>query len=481
MRFLGYSKQTLLRAVLFFLLVYSAAHAFCFFNLTFANQSVILNSNNGFGERIASGQYLQGIYFRLRGGLASPFFIGLLSGCCLLGACLLLGDTLGLHEPLWICSLIFCVVLHPALLTLHVNELIFSDATSMAILLLAAGIWMSLRRGRIRLLCIPLLTVSLALEPVHLPLMVVILLLRVLREVQRDTLNPAHLGFSLLMCLLAVPLYFAGLMFFSRHFAIEIEAALQNPLSVSQGLLGPFVDYLHQASFYPRLAFLLRLALLAAALVCFAARTRPGRRLPSLLAVVMVLAALYIPPFRSRYHVTLTYNAMAVDLLLLMLFALSFPTVLPWQRIAAATVLCTLGTGFVVFANQLYLKINLEYSSTLSLYTRILDRLESTPGYVPGSTPVAIMGDPSRCPVILHRTDFVHLDVIEGAKPDLILTDENQTVWYLWAILGYPANLVSEFEKDQILASSEYERMEIFPRTGCCRFIGDKLVVRISE
>ena len=45
-----------------------------------------------------------------------------------------------------------------------------------------------------------------------------------------------------------------------------------------------------------------------------------------------------------------------------------------------------------VFANQLYLKKELEIDSTLSVMTRVLDRLEQTEGYAVGETPVAMAG-----------------------------------------------------------------------------------------
>lgn len=40
-----------------------------------------------------------------------------------------------------------------------------------------------------------------------------------------------------------------------------------------------------------------------------------------------------------------------------------------------------------IYANQMYLKKDLEYDATLSVMTRVVDRIEQVEGYIPGETP----------------------------------------------------------------------------------------------
>lgn len=46
----------------------------------------------------------------------------------------------------------------------------------------------------------------------------------------------------------------------------------------------------------------------------------------------------------------------------------------------------------VIYANQSYLKVALEEKATDALMVRVVGRLEQTEGYVPGETPIAVVG-----------------------------------------------------------------------------------------
>ena len=83
---------------------------------------------------------------------------------------------------------------------------------------------------------------------------------------------------------------------------------------------------------------------------------------------------------------------------LLYLLAVLFLQELPhnktqkFLRYAAYT---AMGLGIwcnVIYANQSYLKVALEEKATDALMVRVIDRLEQTEGYVPGETPIAVVG-----------------------------------------------------------------------------------------
>lgn len=42
-----------------------------------------------------------------------------------------------------------------------------------------------------------------------------------------------------------------------------------------------------------------------------------------------------------------------------------------------------------VYSNSIYIKMDLNKSATISLFTRLIERVEQTEGYVLGETPVA--------------------------------------------------------------------------------------------
>ena len=47
-------------------------------------------------------------------------------------------------------------------------------------------------------------------------------------------------------------------------------------------------------------------------------------------------------------------------------------------------------------------------------------------------------------------------------------------------MLGYPLNFVSTFELEQLKQSEAARSLPAFPDEGCCTFIGETLVIRLS-
>ena len=61
---LSLDKNAVKYAAAFSLLFMFAAHAFCFFNLTYSSGSVMLSVSSGRSAQIAGGSVLQPLYFR---------------------------------------------------------------------------------------------------------------------------------------------------------------------------------------------------------------------------------------------------------------------------------------------------------------------------------------------------------------------------------------------------------------------------------
>ena len=94
------NRDALVRAAVYALLFLFAAHAFCFFNLTYSTQSVMINASKGTSAQIGGGQYLLTFYWRLRGAIAAPLWVGLLSAVYL---------TLSVGVAAWLLRLAFAL------------------------------------------------------------------------------------------------------------------------------------------------------------------------------------------------------------------------------------------------------------------------------------------------------------------------------------------------------------------------------------
>ena len=95
----------------------------------------------------------------------------------------------------------------------------------------------------------------------------------------------------------------------------------------------------------------------------------------------------------------------------------------------AAGILSVFFLSSIVLSNQLYLKKNIEFQSTLSLMTRVIDRMERTLDYVPGQTPVAFAGTLKNNVLPGNRKGFADLDYFDPIAT--LCSSPEDILWYL--------------------------------------------------
>lgn len=120
--FPGASPKALRKTAVLALILALAAHGFCFFNLTYSGESVMLNAAKGSASQIASGAFLMPLYWRVRGAISAPLWVGLLSSCYLSLTVVLLCGLLGLASPYLIAMLAGSVVLSPSALSIFAGR-----------------------------------------------------------------------------------------------------------------------------------------------------------------------------------------------------------------------------------------------------------------------------------------------------------------------------------------------------------------------
>jgi hypothetical protein len=128
----------------------------------------------------------------------------------------------------------------------------------------------------------------------------------------------------------------------------------------------------------------------------------------------------------------------------------------------------------LVYSNQVYLKKDLQEKATHSMMTRIVASIEDTEGYDAGVTPVAILGS-------FAHTDYVpELSFMKELQPygmgNSAITYIGTEQAYLKYVLNTNMNLVQIGDEDPTLA-----QMPCYPAKGSVAFIGEVLVVKISD
>lgn len=135
--------------------------------------------------------------------------------------------------------------------------------------------------------------------------------------------------------------------------------------------------------------------------------------------------------------------------------------------------------GNVVFANQLYLKKDLEWDATIGYMTRMLDRVEQLEGYVPKETPVAFVGNMMYSPLQAPRENLDGFWRVTGAGTQFSPTYVGTEAKYLQQVFGYPFKAANNL--DEIKALEQVQNMPPFPQNGSVQMIDGTAVVKLSD
>ena len=131
-----------------------------------------------------------------------------------------------------------------------------------------------------------------------------------------------------------------------------------------------------------------------------------------------------------------------------------------------------------IYANQIYLKKDLEYDTTLSVMTRVVDRIEQVEGYIPGETPVKFLGDIQRSQLAMTRPAFAHLDSLTGTEENYAIT-YGDTFWmYLEDVMGYPIKRFRETKNEE--QERVTDDMPCFPDKDSVQMVDGVVFVKLA-
>ena len=122
------------------------------------------------------------------------------------------------------------------------------------------------------------------------------------------------------------------------------------------------------------------------------------------------------------------------------------------------------------------MKKELDQTATISLATRMIDRVELLEGYIPGETPVAFVGRLDRNTYLnCGRDEFIELDKTVGLWSDYSATYNLGR--YLTDYMNYPLLWDTETDFSQ---TEEVKAMPVFPAADSIRMIEGTVVVKLS-
>lgn len=141
---------------------------------------------------------------------------------------------------------------------------------------------------------------------------------------------------------------------------------------------------------------------------------------------------------------------------------------------AAAVLLGGIVWFHFIYANQIYFKKSQQEKAAYSLLTRIAADVEEVPGYEPGITPVAIVGNFESAPYLVELPGFEEVKPYSMGKTSLTYpgTDYAMINYYL----GIQINLV---RVDQTVPA--IRQMPVYPEAGSVDRVDGTVVVKMSD
>lgn len=510
--------QPKLKKIALYTLIFMALlHGYRYVSLGFSHDSLAFAWQPDLEWQISLGRYMQPFYWWIiRGRIAAPFIVGVLSYGYMVGSVYGVASLLDLKAKtsLFLLAGLMCGSL--AFIALDATYSHTADVYMLALTLNIAAAWLCLR-GRRRvpsvLAAVVLLVISTGLYQAYLQvftaLTMVWALLRLLKTDDRAIPEAAaRCAQSFLALMLAMALFFVGYYVVMAVTGVE-AVSRENSIGGMKVLSGAaLVDMVKTTWKMPlwklkrlqgRIAPLARMLtavvlMTGAAATIFTARRS---RVSAWQALGMAVLALLLP-FGMNW-ICLFCSGAVHDL---MMYAYIVPLLAAlaaneraWNLAlankgkqigkktrAAACVLplavLTLLFDRGIYANQMYLKKDLEYDTTLSVMTRVVDRIEQVEGYIPGETPVEFLGDIQRSKLAMTRPAFAHLGSLTGTEENYAIT-YGDTFWmYLEDVMGYPIKRFRETKNEE--QERVTDDMPCFPDKDSVQMVDGVVFVKLA-
>ncbi len=193
--------------------------------------------------------------------------------------------------------------------------------------------------------------------------------------------------------------------------------------------------------------------------------------------------AMYVLNIGEEPHLLMRFSYIAPWMFVIKMYdvAESRPSSVPkkrrWMAVLAWCMVlvcaCTIYKNGIL-ANETYLKLKLNYDASVSTATRLIDRIETEPGYTP-DTKVVLAG---RLAFPEMREGFKHTKQITGAWMTRSFTDNDYLRLFIQQQLG--TNIDIEIDDDVYLKRADVLALSNFPAQDCMLWDGDTLIVKLG-
>ena len=481
------------------------AHGYCFFNANFSHDILWDLYEESPDSMIGFGRYLRPVYRLLRGNFTLPAFNGFGELVFMVCSAYLLTELLDIRSKGLVLLTCGVLITNSTVSLMNATFLHDADAYGFALVMALLGVWVAVNRKRGLLLSIPFFFVSLGIYQAYINSAIYLFLMLALLALLKGTpVKQVYIQTiqRMLSIAAAMVLYFIGHILVLKITGIAENGSYNNVTSVAASGFSEIFSRLYHL-FYAEAGWFLfpsSFRVVLVRVVNLLLLTLAGVSLWSLGRQSKLKAAGWLGILGILALMPLGMNAVALlsdvsHSITIFSFFLSYPLVfalaerylqlpIPSRRAGTARILAYLLTGIMLFDNCLYsntayLKKQLEADATLSVFTRVLERMEATEGYVPTETPVAIIGSLSDSPMSVPREGFPDngLGISTNYSTTYLTTHQKYIGYYL----GYPAVFASGSQQWEMENNHQVLEMPLFPAPGSIQMVEGVMVVKFSE
>jgi len=494
-------------------ILYLFAHGYRFSNNIYTHDSLMLIYQNDQAWQVALGRFMNPLLVFLRGGWTNPWLISVCAILWFILAAFFLTDLLQVKDTVAILLVAGIMTTNITVTATSASFLPWMDFYALSCLLAILGVWLCNKKTLLSCLAgICAFTVSLGIYQAYICVAITLFILLLIQALQN--------GISLRAFCQKAGLY-AGALLSSALLYYIIWKIFQKILGIwtantYNGLsdVGNYSDTsvlqiigetyrrfflwllypdtfatvtFHQQSLSAVWLLFLRIAngiLLLSIPVCLILLNRRKKTLRWQKILQAILVVLF--PFGCNFvyflskdtgHTLMIYAFFLFYIWAIVLILETFhPRKYPVYVLLLPIVLILWNN--IVYANQVYLKKELIVEASDSLMTRLVYDIEHSQDYIPGTTPVAFIGNFSRSSYVTELDGFEEINIYGMGKT--ALTYAGLDYMYLNTILNVNMNLtrIEVFDDDTL---SVLTSMPEYPASGSIAYINDTLVVKISD
>lgn len=493
-----------LKRIVFYTFVFGLiAHGYCMFNANFSHDSLsyMLGMNSEF--YISNGRITRIVYQFVKGKLSLPLINIMLSILFISLSNYFILDVIGIKSKLY--EIICCGILvtNYSISLLYATYIHDSDAYAFALLCSSLGAWILFKHDGLGwLLSLFLFVFSLGIYQAYIEVAIFIVVVNTIFKVfENRNIKQALISLIKKLTIIGISmlLYFALYKLLSNIFCV-VESTYHSPsefLNISlNNIYERFTvvkDSIYIWIFLPRtynmsygevMNFCLIILFSIINIYLFVKKELDSTQVVTIvvLNIILILGTNVIQFISQTRHELTVYAYFLFYIYVFKLFEnYSLFSSIEFQKIGkiALIFLCS----FVLidnmfFSNAIYIKKEMEQQSTLSLCTRILDRIEQIDDYVPGVTKVAFIGKMEDSKLSKERNGFEVAGIGLGNVYATVKKESMES--YIINYLNYPINIVDIEQYDELSIKGEIEKMNVFPLKDSVKYINDILIVKLS-